>query len=553
MPPIVICILVAALPWGFGPYQQQAYQMSRQLDASGYRVKWMMHSRNYILPREEFGSRHAMLRALHVDDPALFDAPVDFQDEHLTYVGFGADTRYVRISELNRLARLYQVDLYLTLFDVLTILARDADFVVPSVAWLPLHHYGDPAQPSHISLAPTERYTLDSFAVVAALAPSAQQRLWAANVTPPVHYVPHMLAMLAAPPRRTTTPLPTLPRSSFVVLFQGGNYERMDRKGLDAAIQAFARFYHARPRAHLVIHAIASQQIAGQERRASPPPNLVSKGPNLPLLLALSGLPRRAYTVDTSIQSPEWVAALKRRANVCLHPSKTEGFGLNVLECQLHGTPVISTAYGAMRDFTRYGTAVPCRQTALADYDHIATPDVPGIVRALHRAFWRQRVSRRQRLDAMRWVHREFAPTVVAARMQRAVREALMTELVPTPAAYTVVQGDMLDVTDVSTPWVFLVSPGLPVHRAQIQQLVSTTGGRDMEFDVLMFPIKEAGDAEPGAMTGELLRPRVPALIRTFMFLHLQLQQTTRLGMLYQAIRTDPRRAIQVPGVYPLE
>ena len=42
-------------------------------------------------------------------------------------------------------------------------------------------------------------------------------------------------------------------------------------------------------------------------------------------------------------------------ADVLLQPSKVEGFGMPVLEAQLLGTPVVTTAWGAMADYTRCG------------------------------------------------------------------------------------------------------------------------------------------------------------------------------------------------------
>ena len=42
-------------------------------------------------------------------------------------------------------------------------------------------------------------------------------------------------------------------------------------------------------------------------------------------------------------------------ADVLLQPSKAEGFGMPVLEAQLLGTPVVTTKFGAMADFTKYG------------------------------------------------------------------------------------------------------------------------------------------------------------------------------------------------------
>ena len=45
-------------------------------------------------------------------------------------------------------------------------------------------------------------------------------------------------------------------------------------------------------------------------------------------------------------------------ADVLLHPSRSEGFGMLVLEAQHVGVPVITTRRGAMKDYTMHG-AIP--------------------------------------------------------------------------------------------------------------------------------------------------------------------------------------------------
>jgi len=62
------------------------------------------------------------------------------------------------------------------------------------------------------------------------------------------------------------------------------------------------------------------------------------KGLHLRQRLYISGLPKQAYTLDSAIHHRGFVAGLKQLADVCLHASKTEGFGMNVLECQAMGT-----------------------------------------------------------------------------------------------------------------------------------------------------------------------------------------------------------------------
>ena len=71
-------------------------------------------------------------------------------------------------------------------------------------------------------------------------------------------------------------------------------------------------------------------------------------------------------------------------SDVLLQASKSEGFGIPIVESQLLGVPVITTKFGAMKDNTFYGISVPYYQKC---YDNLSsgilTPDTKGITKAL--------------------------------------------------------------------------------------------------------------------------------------------------------------------------
>ena len=62
----------------------------------------------------------------------------------------------------------------------------------------------------------------------------------------------------------------------------------------------------------------------------------------------------RAGAVSRRRRSTQVVAL----ADVLLHPSRSEGFGMLVLEAQHIGVPVITTRRGAMKDYTMHGVSV---------------------------------------------------------------------------------------------------------------------------------------------------------------------------------------------------
>ena len=72
----------------------------------------------------------------------------------------------------------------------------------------------------------------------------------------------------------------------------------------------------------------------------------------------------RRDAVDGAVRDSPCLASEPRRrrstqvvalADVLLHPSRSEGFGMLVLEAQHIGVPVITTRRGAMKDYTMHG------------------------------------------------------------------------------------------------------------------------------------------------------------------------------------------------------
>ena len=256
--------------------------------------------------------------------------------------------------------------------------------------------------------------------------------------------------------------------NTFIVLLQGGNYdEHEDRKGWDTSIQAFVLFYNrllsqqqekdrddnnnngeendgtclsssgGGSKVHLLVHSMESYLIESDKNGdVDAPPMILPKGHQLFKVLHESGLPRHLYTLDPNKHQPEVVAAYKARASVCLHPSKVEGFGMNVLECQAVGTPVITTNYTAMGDYTKHGRSVPPRQMIKTAQDlySMALPDVEGITNSLMDLYEEhtsssassevEKLSANEKKLAEEWIDSTFSPAKVGQTFQSLLREA---------------------------------------------------------------------------------------------------------------------------------
>ena len=331
-----VCLVVPGVPWQFGAYQRQQYLLSVGLDKLGHKISWM--SMNH--ETAEYASAVKM--------------PINVEQEygHLTFLGrgppqeFGGRLTMTPVSRLNELAKALDIQVFVTLMDANRIY-RDTPPSVPTIAWLPYHFE---------AVSASDLYLLRGVTAVASLTPSMARTI-ATQVGSAalVRYVPHEVESGPEPVKPLEAAV-KFPAGSFTALMQGGNYETADRKGWLGGILAFARFHAGvkdpLPKPHLYIHAISSVRIAEGERAAAPgaaaQPSLRA-GVGVPLMryLLASGLPSDAYTLDEEIHDTKHVAALKSAADVCLHASKTEGFGLNVLECQVwrHSARALSLSH----------------------------------------------------------------------------------------------------------------------------------------------------------------------------------------------------------------
>ena len=129
---VAVCLVVASLPWLFGPYQHQAYLLSRALDARGHDVHWLAVSAAMTTPDGVMASSDAVMRHLRA---TAQPPPPDFDDAHLTYLGSASlrsealERMMVSVTALNRVAKTHKLDALVTLMDS-DVMFRNGDFAV---------------------------------------------------------------------------------------------------------------------------------------------------------------------------------------------------------------------------------------------------------------------------------------------------------------------------------------------------------------------------------------------------------------------------------------
>jgi len=379
---------------------------------------------------------------------------------------------------------------------------------------------------------------------------------------------------------------------TFLVLGQGGNYDEVDRKGWDVSIQAYSLFHERVSKAieqqsstsddtppllpvHFYIHCVESNLIDSDIFGGILAPSYVlSKGMNLFHRFYYSGVPRDSYTIDGTIHEPEVVDMLKDMASVCLLPAQVEGFGMNVIECQALGTPVVTLNHTATGDFTKLGRTVKVRQRNFAtNLLEFAQPDAEYLADALwelyleHNALVYERkkpnagvatIARTQDVRrTMDWVDTHFSIEAVGQGMYSLLNTAVrnlqrrkeymksLKSLENLPTFYNVENGDFIQIRDREphVEWIILSPPGLQFDHTAINAIAfdyymkreSTMmllgSGNGKEYDDMMM-YKTITDGSEGCP--------IPLMVPFYFITALSKITASRCGLYNQAMSLGP-------------
>ena len=162
------------------------------------------------------------------------------------------------------------------------------------------------------------------------------------------------------------------PIGTFIAVMVAANKSVPSRKSYPEAFQAFAQFAEGRDAA---IYTHCDWTVS-------------EGGVDIPQLARACGIHDRLLLVDRfkeALGLPEaYLADVYRAADVLLLPSRTEGFGLPLVEAQACGCPVISTDFASMPELTWNGICVPPLQrdwTQLGSWEVL--PSIEGVAGAL--------------------------------------------------------------------------------------------------------------------------------------------------------------------------
>jgi glycosyltransferase involved in cell wall biosynthesis len=229
----------------------------------------------------------------------------------------------------------------LTLCDVWTLVA-DGWHELPIVAWVPVDHSPVPRRVAEWCLKGGNKY-------IVAMSKNGEQLLLEAGVPRDrLTYIPHGIDRsvwnVDVQPVRDLLRVPEEAHLTIITAMNKGK-----RKSFPEMLTAWTMFAAAHKDAYLYLHTDKWGHMEGI--------NLI------PLLKAL-GAPEDRIRWVNSIQMragvpAEMVARLTRSADVLLLASRSEGFGVPVIEAQAVGTPVIVSNHTAQPELVRdYGRIV---------------------------------------------------------------------------------------------------------------------------------------------------------------------------------------------------
>ena len=248
----------------------------------------------------------------------------------------------------------------LTLFDVWTGVA-DAWHHLPLVCWVPVDHDPVPPKVAEWCIKGSNKY-------IVAMSKHGEQALLKAGVPRDrLTYIPHALDRSIwnanVQPARDLLRVPEDAHLTIITAMNKGK-----RKSFPEMLAAWTQFAKVTPDAYLYLHTDKWGHMDGV--------NLI------PLLQALDAPEDRIRWVNSTQMRAgvpaETVARLMRSADVLLLASRSEGFGLPVIEAQAVGTPVIVTEHTAQPELVRQHGQVVEGQLHWEDF-HQAFSKIPNV------------------------------------------------------------------------------------------------------------------------------------------------------------------------------
>jgi hypothetical protein len=361
-----ICLTSFATPWFFGPYGQQLRILAEEL----YKLK---HEIYFLVLDMELPLNIYSYSTLRNSDQDKNNVNIDENIwKNIKFLG-GVKKLNSKIlsSNLKKIINSHNIECIIMCSDI-NKLYFDETFNFKSLIWYPNH------------FSPIDIYNkaiLKNFSHIVSLCPTDKKQL--ENIFPNkrIEYIPHIVKIDRKKKNKSDIRKKyNIDNNKFIVLINSGNYDFQNRKSLDTSIFACDKFMKNKKDVVLFIHTYGLKDLNDSNKHLEIQGEL-----RINDIISYTSIPKDQIIIQNKIIPYDNILDIMEMSDVLLQGSKSEGFGIPIIESQLLGVPVVTTEFGAMKDNTFYGISVPYYQKC---FDNLSsgiwvTPDINGISNAL--------------------------------------------------------------------------------------------------------------------------------------------------------------------------
>jgi hypothetical protein len=318
----------------FGGYSLQLHHLFKIFQELGYDVHYLILCLDFNnnSPFNRLYTFQEIKEVYQKSTPNLpfIDTPILTNIKYFSYQKMDIS---VNVDDINKIVRENDINLVFFLGDV--ILFRDNkpnSIIVPNICWYPCHYY---------PINKHDNQGLNVFQNILCLCPSIKNTLSQMFPNKKIYYLPHITERIEI--QESVEDLRKkwgLPLNKFIVLINASLYESTNRKAIDNQIIGFQKFQSQHPDTFLFIHS------AGKLKGYDFTPQVF---PLIPLLQKL-GMTSEHYMWNQEILDQKQLSEIYYMCDALLSCSKSEGFGVPILEAQLHGLRVVTTDFLSMKE-----------------------------------------------------------------------------------------------------------------------------------------------------------------------------------------------------------
>lgn len=250
----------------------------------------------------------------------------------------------INMPMLNKLCREQDYGLVIMLGDLLYFSSQKEKFEVPSMFWYPCHY---------LPMNTMDAHGLGFFDIILSLSPSIKVDIEKKFPDKKVYYLPHIYED-DAPKKFNKKELREkweLPTDRFIFYINASLYEDQNRKAIDNQILAFKKVYDKHPEAFLLIHSSCKKKNEAEV--------MIKQEFPMNIFLDLLKLGPEAVMWHTEILEKAELSEFYLLADVFSQCSKSEGFGIPIVEAQNYDLAVISTDFLSMKEHNMQNWTVP--------------------------------------------------------------------------------------------------------------------------------------------------------------------------------------------------